>query len=83
VHLVREGVFFVPLGGIGPKLLLCKVAHSITNHSLIRGEQHGASLNEFEGNRCAFAAANAQGGQAFFQAACFERVNQRDHDART
>jgi hypothetical protein len=38
---MRKGVFFVPLGGIGPKLLLCEVAHSIANHGLVGGEQHG------------------------------------------
>jgi hypothetical protein len=41
VHLVREDFFFVPLGGVGPELLLSKVAYGVANHDLVGGEQHG------------------------------------------
>jgi hypothetical protein len=43
---MREGVVFVPLGGVGPKLLLGKVAYGITNHGLVGGEQHGVIRSE-------------------------------------
>ncbi len=50
VHVFREVVFLVPLGGMGPQLALGKVTHGVTDHFLVGGQQHvGLSLSGHHG----------------------------------